>query len=155
MLTLHRPPTESSVSTDWIGPAPWITTTPPGPNASQAVARDRRVMSPSYTRPYPLVVRRAQGSIVEDVDENRFLDFTAGLAVCSTGHCHPQVVQAIERQARQLIHICGSDFYYESMIALAEKLAQITPGAGAKRVLFTNSGAETVEAAIKLSRHYT
>src|SRR5690606_34555708 len=111
-----------------------------------AVARDRRVTSPSNTRPYPLVVNRASGSIVQDVDGNRYLDFTAGIAVCATGHCHPHVVRAIERQARQLIHICGSDFYYEPMIALAEKLAQIAPGPDPKRVLFTNSGAESVEA---------
>ncbi|MEP0841918.1 MAG: acetyl ornithine aminotransferase family protein [Phycisphaerae bacterium] len=128
---------------------------PPGPAALAAVARDHKVTSPSYTRPYPLVVRRACGSVVEDVDANRFLDFTAGIAVCSTGHCHPHVVRAIERQARQLIHICGSDFYYESMIALAEKLVEIAPGPDTKRVLFTNSGAESVEAAIKLSRHHT
>jgi 4-aminobutyrate aminotransferase len=86
MLTLHRQIPERIHSTDeWIGPAPWITVTPPGPLASQAVARDRRVSSPSYTRPYPLVVRRAQGSIVEDVDDNRFLDFTAGIAVIIVG----------------------------------------------------------------------
>lgn len=138
-----------------LGPAPWIVTPPPGPKAAQAVARDRRVTSPSNSRPYPLVVNRAAGSIVEDVDGNRFIDFTAGIAVCSTGHCHPHVVQAIEHQARQLLHMCGSDFYYEPMIALAECLARIAPGPGAKRVLFTNSGAESVEAAIKLARHHT
>jgi 4-aminobutyrate aminotransferase len=93
--------------------------------------------------------------VVEDLDGNRYLDFTAGIAVCSTGHCHPHVVEAIERQARNLLHMCGSDFYYESMILLAEKLAAIAPGGDAKRVLFTNSGAESVEAAIKLARHYT
>jgi 4-aminobutyrate aminotransferase len=153
MLTLHRPIGEQSRETDWIGPAPWIVTPPPGPRAMQSVARDARVCSPSLTRPYPLVVNRAQGSIVEDVDGNRFLDFTAGIAVCATGHCHPQVVAAMERQSRHLIHMCGSDFYYESMIALAEKLARIAPGDDPKRVLFTNSGAESVEAAIKLSRH--
>ncbi|GMU24566.1 MAG: aspartate aminotransferase family protein [Phycisphaerae bacterium] len=139
----------------WIGPAPWIVVAPPGPQALQAVARDRRVTSPSNSRPYPLVVRRGSGSIVEDVDGNRYLDFTAGIAVCSTGHCHPHVVRAIEQQARHLIHICGSDFYYEPMIALAEKLAKLAPGDAPKRVLFTNSGAECVEAAIKLARHHT
>ncbi len=156
MLTLHRKlTTDQEAEGDWIGPAPWIVLPPPGPQAQSAVARDRRLTSPSLTRPYPLVVRRAQGSVVEDVDGNRFLDFTAGIAVCSTGHCHPKVVLAIEHQARQLIHMCGSDFYYEPMIALAEKLVEIAPGPDAKRVLFTNSGAESVEAAIKLSRHYT
>lgn len=138
-----------------LGPAPCIIVPPPGPRAADAVSRDRRVTSPSNSRPYPLVVNRAAGSIVEDVDGNRFLDFTAGIAVCSTGHCHPKVVQAIAQQAGRLIHMCGSDFYYEPMIVLAEQLARIAPGADAKRVLFTNSGAESVEAAIKLSRHHT
>ncbi len=154
MLTVHLP-AQASKPEDWIGPAPWIAVAPPGPQAAMAVARDRRVTSSSYTRPYPLVVQRAQGSVVEDVDGNRFLDFTAGIAVCSTGHCHPQVVAAIEQQARHLLHICGSDFYYESMIALAEKLARIAPGDAPKRVFLTNSGAEAVEAAIKLSRFHT
>lgn len=135
--------------------APRIVTPPPGPKAAEAVARDRRVTSPSNTRPYPLVVHRAAGAVIEDVDGNRYLDFTAGIAVCSTGHCHPAVVRAIEQQAGKLIHMCGSDFYYEPMIALAERLARIAPGPDAKRVLFTNSGAESVEAAIKLSRHHT
>lgn len=155
MLTLRRPLGDTGQGPDWIGPAPWIKVSPPGPLALKAVARDKRVSSPSYTRPYPLVVQRAQGSVVEDVDGNRYLDFTAGIAVCSTGHCHPQVVKAISEQASNLIHICGSDFYYEPMIALGEKLAQIAPGPASKRVLFTNSGAESVEAAIKLARHYT
>jgi 4-aminobutyrate aminotransferase len=155
VLTLERPLAHSTDDAGWIGPAPWIVVPPPGPRALQAVSRDRRVTSPSYTRPYPLVVNRASGSIVEDVDGNRFLDFTAGIAVCSTGHCHPHVVQAIEHQARRLLHMCGSDFCYEPMIALAERLAAVAPGPDAKRVLFTNSGAESVEAAIKLARHHT
>lgn len=155
MMTADMPHSSKTDDLGWIGPAPWIVAPPPGPRAVLAVARDRRVTSPSNTRPYPLVVNRASGSIVQDVDGNRYLDFTAGIAVCATGHCHPHVVRAIERQARQLIHICGSDFYYEPMIALAEKLAQIAPGPDPKRVLFTNSGAESVEAAIKLSRHHT
>lgn len=121
----------------------------------QVIARDQKVTSPANTRPYPLVVHRAQGSIVEDVDGNRYLDFTSGIAVCNVGHCHPQVVRAIEEQARRLIHMCGTDFYYEPMIALAEKLARIAPGEKQKRVLFTNSGTEAVEAAIKLARHHT
>lgn len=154
-MTVPQPRTHELKSEKWIGPAPWITTPPPGPNALRTAARDRRVTSPSYTRPYPLVVRRAQGSVVEDVDDNRYLDFTAGIAVCTTGHCHPQVVAAIQQQAERLIHICGSDFYYEPMVALAEKLAAIAPGGEPKRVFFTNSGAEAVEAAIKLARHHT
>jgi len=138
-----------------LGPAPHIVTPPPGPNARAAVARDHRVTSTSNTRPYPLAVRRAQGCVIEDLDGNRFLDFTAGIAVCSTGHCHPHVVTAIQRQAEQLIHICGSDFYYDSMIDLAEKLTAMAPGEGAKRVLFTNSGTEAIEASMKLARHST
>jgi 4-aminobutyrate aminotransferase len=138
-----------------LGPAPHIATPPPGPRAQAAAERDHLVTSPSNTRPYPLVVRRASGCVIEDVDGNRYLDLTAGIAVCATGHCHPQVVEAIQRQSADLIHICGSDFYYEPMIALAEKLAAIAPGGKAKRVLLTNSGAEAVEASIKLSRHAT
>src|SRR5438045_5770232 len=124
-----------------FGPVPHITTAPPGPKAKGLIERDERYSSPSYTRDYPLAVGRALGSVVEDVDGNRFLDFAAGIAVCATGHCHPKVVAAIEQQARSLIHICGSDFYYPSMIELMEKLSAITPG-GDKKVLLTNSGAE-------------
>jgi 4-aminobutyrate aminotransferase len=112
----------------WIGPAPAIVTDLPGPNAKALIERDERYSSPSYTRDYPLVAKRGLGSVVEDVDGNRFLDFAAGIAVCSTGHCHPKVVAAIEHQARNLIHICGSDFYYPPMVELMEKLAAIVPG---------------------------
>ena len=86
------------------------------------IERDERYSSPSYTRDWPLVVDRALGSTVQDVDGNRFLDFAAGIAVCATGHCHPQVVAAVEEQTRKLIHICGSDFYYPSMVELMERL---------------------------------
>jgi 4-aminobutyrate aminotransferase len=140
---------------DWIGPAPWIPDGVPGPKAKRFIERDERLTSPSYTRDYPLVVKRALGSVIEDVDGNRFLDFAAGIAVCATGHCHPKVVQAIEEQARNLIHICGSDFYYPVMVELVEKLTAITPGPGPKRVYLTNSGTEAVEAAMKLARYYT
>jgi 4-aminobutyrate aminotransferase len=145
-------------STDTIGPAPSITTSLPGPNAKSMIERDERYSSPSYTRDYPLVVKRALGCVVEDVDGNRFLDFAAGIAVCATGHCHPKVVAAIEEQSRNLLHICGSDFYYSSMIDVMEKLATIgptIPGGLDKKVLLTNSGAEAVEAAFKLARHHT
>ena len=111
--------------------------------------------SPSYTRVYPLVVARGQGATIEDVDGNLFLDFTAGIAVCSTGHCHPRVVAAIGRQAANLLHMSGTDFYYPAQFELAEKLTQITPGTFAKKVFFTNSGTEAVEAALKLSRYHT
>jgi 4-aminobutyrate aminotransferase len=138
-----------------LGAAPSITTTLPGPKAKELIARDERHSSPSYTRDYPLVVKRALGSVVEDVDGNRWIDLAAGIAVCATGHCHPVVVEAIEKQARALIHICGSDFYYPPMIELMEKLAAIVPGKGEKKALLTNSGAEAAEAAFKLARHHT
>jgi 4-aminobutyrate aminotransferase len=104
---------------------------------------------------YPLVVRRARGAMIEDLDGNRFLDFTAGIAVTAAGHCHPQVVAAIRKQAGRLIHMSGTDFYYQPQIRLAERLAQLAPGPGSKRVFFTNSGAEAVEAAFKLARRHT
>jgi 4-aminobutyrate aminotransferase len=134
---------------------PWIRTELPGPNARQCIARDERVTSPSYTRVYPLVVARGEGAMIEDVDGNRFLDFNAGIAVCSTGHCHPRVVEAIHRQSSNLLHMSGTDFYYHSQFELAEKLTQITPGKFPKTVFFTNSGTEAVEAAFKLARYHT
>jgi 4-aminobutyrate aminotransferase len=127
----------------------------PGPRAREIIARDQRVVSPSYTRCYPLVAARGEGAIVEDVDGNRFLDFNAGIAVVATGHCHPRVVEAIQRQAAQLIHMSGTDFYYENIVLLAEKLAAIAPGSVERRVSFGNSGAEAVEGAIKLARYAT
>jgi 4-aminobutyrate aminotransferase len=127
----------------------------PGPRASAWLARDARVLSPSYTRSYPLVVRRARGAMVEDLDGNRFLDFTAGIAVTNAGHCHPKVVAAIRTQAGRLLHMSGTDFYYTPQVLLAERLAALAPGPHPKRVFFTNSGAEAVEAALKLTRHHT
>ena len=134
---------------------PHILTALPGPRAKALVERDRNVLSPSYTRDYPLVVSRGEGAIVEDVDGNRFLDFNAGIAVVSTGHCHPHVVAAIQNQAERLIHMSGTDFYYENMVELAEKLAAMAPGGVARRVYFGNSGTEAVEAAMKLARYHT
>ncbi|MGD0014046.1 MAG: acetyl ornithine aminotransferase family protein, partial [Bryobacteraceae bacterium] len=127
----------------------------PGPRARAVIERDRAVLSPSYTRPYPLVVARGQGAMVEDVDGNRFLDFNAGIAVASTGHCHPRVVEAIQKQSARLIHMSGTDFYYENMVELAERLAAGAPGGGPRRVYFGNSGAEAIEAAMKLARYAT
>ena len=127
----------------------------PGPNAREIIARDEKSVSPSYTRCYPLVVRRGEGAIVEDVDGNRFLDFNAGIAVVSTGHCHPRVVAAIRDQAARLIHMSGTDFYYEEMVALAERLGALSPGGVERRVSFGNSGAEAVEGALKLARYHT
>ena len=134
---------------------PEIRTSLPGPKSEQLIQSDEQYTSGSYTRAYPLAVRRASGAMIEDLDGNRFLDFTAGIAVCSTGHCHPRVVQAIQRQSEQLLHMSGTDFYYEPQRDLAQKLAQIVPGDGPHRVFFTNSGAEAVEAAFKLARHHT
>src|SRR5579871_6131548 len=107
---------------------PNLVTALPGPKAAAIIERDSRAVSPSYTRSYPLVVDRAHGAIVEDVDGNRFLDCNAGIAVVATGHCHPHVVDAIQRQAVRLIHMSGTDFYYENMVQLAEKLVALVPG---------------------------
>jgi 4-aminobutyrate aminotransferase len=127
----------------------------PGPNSKRIVAEDAKWVSPSYTRDYPLVAKRGYGAMVEDADGNVFLDFAAGIAVCSTGHCHPDVVAAVQKQAAELIHMSGTDFYYEGMPKLAAKLSAIAPGKEAKRVYFGNSGAEAVEAAIKLAKYHT
>ncbi|HWW50919.1 MAG TPA: acetyl ornithine aminotransferase family protein [Verrucomicrobiae bacterium] len=134
---------------------PHLVTALPGPIAKAIIERDHRVVSPSYTRDYPLVAKAGRGALVEDVDGNTFLDFAAGIAVVATGHCHPEVVAAIQGQAAQLIHMSCTDFYYEGMVELAEKLASIAPGRGAKRVYFGNSGSEAIETAMKLARHYT
>ena len=151
MLTI-RNLEEDAVEDDWIGPAPWVPKTVPGPNAIEAIERDCKHTPSCYTHEYPLVVRRARGSVVEDVDGNRFLDFAAGTAVCATGHCHPLVVAAIREQAGKLIHSYGGDFHYEPMGELAERLDEIVPIKKPHRVYFTNSGAEAVEGAMKLAR---
>jgi 4-aminobutyrate aminotransferase len=134
---------------------PHIATPPPGPNASAILARDRAVTSSCYIKEYPLVVERARGAMVEDVDGNRYLDFMAGIAVAATGHAHPAVVGAIRDASEKFLHICGSDFYYEGMTALCERLARLAPGRSPKRVFLTNSGTEAVEGAMKLARHAT
>ncbi len=141
---------------------PRIVTSLPGPRAQAIVQRDRAVTSPSYTRDYPLVVSRGQGCIVEDVDGNVFLDMTAGIAVTATGHAHPEVVKAIQEQSARLLHMSGTDFYYEPMVELAEQLAIRAPfphphsdTAFPAKIFFTNSGAESNEGAIKLARYYT
>ena len=134
---------------------PHLVTELPGPKAKQLVDRDHAVVSPSYTRDYPLVAKTGRGAMIEDVDGNTFLDFAAGIAVCATGHCHPEVVAAIQKQASELIHMSGTDFYYPNLVELAEKLAAIAPGKEPKRVYFGNSGAEAIEAAIKLVKYHT
>lgn len=134
---------------------PRIVTPLPGPQASKLIEQDEHYTSPSYTRVYPLAVAHGEGAMIEDVDGNRFLDFTAGIAVCSTGHCHPRIVAAIHKQSSKLLHMSGTDFYYGPQADLAKKLAEIAPGESAKRVFFTNSGTEAVEAAFKLARFHT
>jgi len=134
---------------------PRLVTALPGPKAQAIVERDAKFMSPSFTRDYPLVAKSGHGAMVEDVDGNLFLDFAAGIAVCSTGHCHPKVVAAIQKQAAELIHMSGTDFYYESLPYLAERLGKTVPGAEDKKVFFCNSGTEAVEGALKLARYAT
>src|SRR5687767_7409221 len=126
---------------------PVLKTAIPGPKAKRAVERDNRWISPSYTRSYPLVAKKGSGALIEDVDGNVFLDFAAGIAVTSTGHCHPEVVAAIQKQAAELIHMSGTDFYYEHMADLAERLEKSAPFAAPAKVYFGNSGTEAVEAA--------
>lgn len=134
---------------------PEVRTELPGPQAQLLLERDQRFMSPSYTRIYPLVCARGSGAVIEDVDGNLFLDFTAGIAVTATGHCHPEVVAAIQDQAGKLIHMSGTDFYYQPQIDLAQRIAELAPGIRPKRVFFTNSGAEALEAGLKLARWHT
>ena len=134
---------------------PEIKTPLPGPNAAELIARDANTMSPSFTRSYPFVMDHGEGCWVHDVDGNTFLDFTAGIAVVTTGHSHPKVVAAIKDQAERFLHMSGTDFYYRPEIELAERLeARILPGTAA-RVFFTNSGAEAIEGAMKLARYAT
>src|SRR5947207_5836850 len=134
---------------------PKIKTALPGPNAKRILAGDEKYISPSYTRSYPLVAKSGRGIVVTDIDGNEFFDFSAGIAVVSTGHCHPQVVSAIQKQAAELIHMSGTDFYYENMVTLAERLSKIAPMPAPHKIYYGNSGAEAIEAAIKLSRYHT
>lgn len=134
---------------------PDIKTPLPGPKAAAIVERDAAVISPSYTRSYPLVIARGSGSAVEDVDGNTFLDCAAGIAVNATGHSHPDIVRAITEQAQQFIHMSGTDFYYEQQVRLAEALQDVAPMQGPTRAFFGNSGTEAIEASIKLARYVT
>jgi 4-aminobutyrate aminotransferase len=135
---------------------PSIKTALPGPKGKEIIEADAQFVNPSYPRPsFKLVAERALGVWVEDVDGNVFLDCNAGVAVCSTGHCHPEVVNAIQRQAEQLIHMCGTDYYYRHMPALAKKLDEIVPVPSPTRTHFANSGTEAVETALKLAMHAT
>jgi 4-aminobutyrate aminotransferase len=134
---------------------PALVTPLPGPRARAVIERDGRVVSPSYTRGYPLVIARGQGAMVEDVDGNCFLDCAAGIAVNSTGHSHPAVVAAIVEQSQRFLHMSGTDFYYEPQVRLGEVLSDVMPMRGPSRSFFGNSGAEANEAAIKLARYHS
>ena len=134
---------------------PRILVPPPGPKAQAIVRRDEEWTAPCYIKEYPLVISHGRGPMVEDVDGNRYLDFMAGIAVSSTGYSHPRVVAAIKEAADRFLHICGSDFYYEGMAALCERLGRLAPGPSRKRVFLTNSGTEATEGAIKLARFAT
>jgi 4-aminobutyrate aminotransferase len=134
---------------------PDIRTPLPGPKAQEIIARDTQYISPSYTRGYPLVMQRGRGAMIEDVDGNIFLDFNAGVAVCSTGHAHPDVIAAIKQQVDEFVHISGTDYYYPQLPALAEKLNRLAPGKVERKAHFGNSGAEAVEGAIKLAMYAT
>jgi 4-aminobutyrate aminotransferase len=134
---------------------PRLLTELPGPNATALIAFDREVTSPSLPRAYEFVPARGAGAVLEDVDGNVVLDFNAGIAVCSTGHCHPAVTEAIRAQAGELLHYSASDFYLPIYSEMCARLDEIGPMTGATRSFLTNSGTEAVEAAIKLARHYT
>jgi 4-aminobutyrate aminotransferase len=134
---------------------PEIKVAPPGPRAQEIIAKDKRFSSPSYIKEYPLVVERGEGPWIYDVDGNRYLDFMAGIAVNSTGHAHPHVVAAIKNAAEKFLHICGTDFYYDTFSKLCERLAGYLPEMGPKKVFLTNSGTEAIEGGLKLARHHT
>jgi 4-aminobutyrate aminotransferase len=143
------------MTTKTLTVGPKLKTALPGPNARRILEGDEKYISPSYTRSYPLVAKRGRGIVVEDVDGNEFFDFSAGIAVVATGHCHPEVVSAIQKQAGELIHMSGTDFYYEAMVTLAERLSKIAPMPGPHKIYYGNSGTEAVEGALKLARYHT
>ncbi len=135
---------------------PKLITKLPGPKAKEIVKKTQEFVSTSYTYAYPLVVEKGEGAKIIDVDGNSFLDFAAGIAVCSTGHCHPKVIGAIQKQSAKLLHMSGTDFYYTAQAGLAERLTKITPVRGKKkRAFFSNSGAESIDGAMKLARWHT
>jgi 4-aminobutyrate aminotransferase len=143
------------MSTKTLTAGPKIKTALPGPNAKRILSGDDKYISPSYTRSYPMVAKSGRGVVVTDVDGNEFFDFSAGIAVTSTGHCHPEVVAAIQKQAAELIHMSGTDFYYANMVELAERLSNIAPMAGPHKIYYGNSGTEAIEAALKMARYHT
>ncbi len=133
---------------------PDIKITPPGPKAKEIIARDDRYLA-TTTKCSPIAAKRAKGVEVEDVDGNVYLDFTSGIGVVNAGHCHPRIVEAVKKQASELMHFAGTDFYYDVQTRLAKKLTEIVPGDFDKKVFYTNSGAESVEAAIKVAKWST
>ncbi|HDI74460.1 MAG: acetyl ornithine aminotransferase family protein [Thermoprotei archaeon] len=133
---------------------PLIKVEPPGPKAREIIGEDEKYLMQSFIRYYPLVAAEARGAVVVDVDGNKYIDFNSGLAVMSIGHCHPKVVEAIKRQSEKLLHYSLTDFYYEEPVKLARKLVEIAPGSFDKRVFFCNSGAESIEGALKTARGY-
>ncbi|MHC4605532.1 MAG: acetyl ornithine aminotransferase family protein [Planctomycetota bacterium] len=135
--------------------APEIKTPLPGPKAKALIERDGKVVSPAYTRGYPLSIDHGKGTYLWDVDGNKFIDFTAGVAVNALGHCHPEVVKAVTEQAGKFLHMAGTDFYYDVLARLSEKLCAAAPGNAPKSCFLCNSGAEAVEAAMKLARWVT
>ena len=135
--------------------SPRLVVSPPGPKARELLKRDERFVSPSYARFYPLVVESAQGCLVKDVDGNEYIDLNAGIACLNVGHNHPKVVSAIKDQCDRFLHYSNTDFYYEGVVDLAEKLAEIAPGGFEKKVYFGNSGTEAIEAAVKLAKWHT
>lgn len=135
--------------------APRIAIPPPGPKARRILERDRRVITPAYTRSYPFVMDRGEEAFAWDPDGNRYLDFTCGVAVNALGHAHPEIVRAVQAQARRFLHMAGTDFYYDVMVEFAEKLCQTVPGDFPKQCFLANSGTEAIEAALKLARYAT
>jgi len=131
---------------------PRLVTPLPGPAAKRILQLDSRYISPSYTRSYPLVAKTGRGAMIEDVDGNVFLDFTAGIAVVSTGHCHPEVVAAVQKQAAELIHMSGTDFYYPQMVELAERLSATGESAASARLEVSQ---DLIAAFANLSRQTT
>jgi 4-aminobutyrate aminotransferase len=134
---------------------PRIVVSPPGPKARELLKLDERYVSPSYSRYYPLVIDSGQDCVVKDVDGNEYIDLNAGIACLNVGHLHPKIVNAVNTQSNRFLHYSNTDFYYEQVIRLAEKLAEITPGLPEKKTYFGNSGTEAIEAAIKLAKWHT
>ena len=133
---------------------PDIKIEPPGPAAREIIAKDDSYVA-TTTKSLQIVAKRARGLDVEDVDGNMFLDFSSGISVLNVGHCHPRIVEAVKRQSGELMHFAGTDFYYDIQASLAQRLSEVTPGTYEKKTFFSNSGTESVEAAIKIARWST